>query len=180
MKIDIRTIAEITGSDFTGDPGLEVQELLIDSRKVSELSGGTMFLALRGEKNDGHRYIPDLYRAGVRAFLVEGKYYTGKKEDYPSASFIISEDSLSALHKIAAWKRQNYRGRVISITGSNGKTIIKEWLSDILGKYESVIRSPRSFNSQVGVPLSLWNLSDEYDTAVIEAGYSSSILGYFY
>ena len=172
MKIDIRTIAEITGSDFTGDPGLEVQELLIDSRKVSELSGGTMFLALRGEKNDGHRYIPDLYRAGVRAFLVEGKYYTGKKEDYPSASFIISEDSLSALHKIAAWKRQNYRGRVISITGSNGKTIIKEWLSDILGKYESVIRSPRSFNSQVGVPLSLWNLSDEYDTAVIEAGMS--------
>ncbi|MBN1388494.1 MAG: bifunctional UDP-N-acetylmuramoyl-tripeptide:D-alanyl-D-alanine ligase/alanine racemase [Bacteroidales bacterium] len=172
MRIDVRTIAEITGSDFTGDPGLEVQELLIDSRKVSELSRGTMFIALRGERNDGHRYIPDLYRAGVRVFLVIGKYYTGKFEDFPEASFIVCEDSLHALHKIAAWKRRNYSGRVISVTGSNGKTVIKEWLSDILGKYESVVRSPRSYNSQVGVPLSLWNLSDEYDTAVIEAGMS--------
>ena len=172
MKIDVRTIAEITGSNITGDPGLEVQELLIDSRKVSELSRGTMFIALRTEKNDGHRYIPDLYSAGVRVFLVMGKYFNGKCEDYPDASFIKCEDSLSALHKIAAWKRKHYKGRVISVTGSNGKTVIKEWLSDILGKYESVVRSPRSYNSQVGVPLSLWNLSEEYETAVIEAGMS--------
>ncbi len=172
MRIDVRTIAEITGSVITGDAGLEVQELLIDSRKVSELSRGTMFIALRTDKNDGHRYIPDLYSAGVRVFLVMEKYFTGNTEDYPDASFIKCNDSLSALHKIAAWKRKQYTGRVISITGSNGKTIIKEWLSDILGKYESVVRSPRSYNSQVGVPLSLWNLSKEYETAVIEAGMS--------
>lgn len=170
--MDVRTIAEITGSGFAGEAGLEVQELLIDSRKVSEMSGGTMFIALRSEKNDGHRYISEMYRAGVRAFLVVRKYFSSKFDDYPGAGFIISEDSLDALHKLAAWKRNNYHGRIISITGSNGKTIIKEWLSDILGKYVNVMRSPRSYNSQVGVPLSLWNLSDEYDTAVIEAGMS--------
>ncbi len=170
--MDVRTIAEITGSGFSGEPDLEVQELLIDSRKVSEMSGGTMFIALRSEKNDGHRYIPEMYRAGVRAFLVIRKHFSGKSDDYPGAGFVISENSLEALHKLAAWKRNNYHGRIISVTGSNGKTIIKEWLSDILGKHENVIRSPRSYNSQVGVPLSLWNLSNEYDTAVIEAGMS--------
>lgn len=172
MKTDVRTIAEITGSSFTGDPGLEIRDLLIDSRKVSELSDGTMFIALRGEKNDGHMHIPEMYRAGVRIFLVTAKYYMGEEKDYPGACFIITQDSLSALHRIAAWKRRKYGGRLISITGSNGKTIIKEWLSDILGKHENVIRSPRSYNSQVGVPLSLWYLSDEYDSAVIEAGMS--------
>ena len=171
MKTDVRSIAEITGSSFTGDPGLVVSDLLIDSRKVSELSEGTMFIALRGEKNDGHKFIAAMYRAGVRIFLVTGKYYDAK-DNYPGSAFIIAEDSLSALHEIAAWKRRNYSGRLISITGSNGKTIVKEWLSDILGKHQDVIRSPRSYNSQVGVPLSLWYLSGDYDTAVIEAGMS--------
>ncbi|MDT8401820.1 MAG: bifunctional UDP-N-acetylmuramoyl-tripeptide:D-alanyl-D-alanine ligase/alanine racemase [Bacteroidales bacterium] len=171
LKTDVRTIAEITGSSFTGDPGLEVIDLLTDSRKVSALSEGTMFIALRGEKNDGHTFIAAMYRAGVRIFLVSGKYYEAK-EDYPGSAFIIAEDSLSALQYIAAWKRRNYRGLLISITGSNGKTIIKEWLSDILAKHRDVIRSPRSYNSQLGVPLSLWYLSNDYDTAVIEAGMS--------
>ncbi|MBS0012168.1 MAG: bifunctional UDP-N-acetylmuramoyl-tripeptide:D-alanyl-D-alanine ligase/alanine racemase [Bacteroidales bacterium] len=172
MRTDVRTIAEITGSGFAGDPGLVVSDLLIDSRKVSALSQGTMFIALRSEKNDGHRYIPDMYRAGVRIFLVTGSFHKINQDEYPGAGFIISDDSLAALQKIAAWKRKNFHGRLISITGSNGKTIIKEWLSDILGKHENVIRSPRSYNSQVGVPLSLWRLSGDYDTAVIEAGMS--------
>ncbi|MGM0666199.1 MAG: bifunctional UDP-N-acetylmuramoyl-tripeptide:D-alanyl-D-alanine ligase/alanine racemase [Bacteroidota bacterium] len=172
MKTDVRTLAEITGSALRGDDGLVVRDLLIDSRKVLELSDGTMFIALKGEKNDGHRYIADMYRAGVRVFLVTDSLFNARVEDYPGAAFIISGDSLSALHRIAAWKRENYRGQLISVTGSNGKTIIKEWLSDILGKEQNVIRSPRSYNSQVGVPLSLWYLSNEYDSAVIEAGMS--------
>lgn len=172
MRTDIRTIAEITGSVSIGDPALEINEILIDSRKVYELSAGTMFIALKSENNDGHRYIPDMYRAGVRIFLVSGKYFKVRENEYPGAGFIITEDTLAALHKIAEWKRNNYKGLLISITGSNGKTIIKEWLSDILGKHENVIRSPRSYNSQVGVPLSLWNLSNEYNTAIIEAGMS--------
>lgn len=172
MKTDVRKLAEITGSALKGDAGLEVRDLLIDSRKVLELSDGTMFIALKGEKNDGHNYIGDMYRAGVRVFLVTGSLFNAAADDYPGAAFIISADSLSALHRIAAWKRENYRGHLISVTGSNGKTIIKEWLSDILGKQHNVIRSPRSYNSQVGVPLSLWYLDNEYDSAVIEAGMS--------
>ena len=171
MRINVKTIAGITGSEYTGKPGLDVHELLIDSRKASELSEGIMFIALKGDKHDGHMYIPRMYKAGLRVFLVS-KYYKLNTEDFPDAAFIIAEDSLEALHKLAAWKRENYRGRLISVTGSNGKTIIKEWLSDILSMQESVIRSPRSYNSQVGVPLSLWALSNDYDNAVIEAGMS--------
>ena len=172
MKTDVRTIADITGSDFTGYPDAEINYLLIDSRKVSELSAGTMFIALKSDKDDGHRYIVDMYRSGVRIFLVE-KANTGiNKKDYPDASFIFTENVISALQKIAEWKRKSYSGKLIAITGSNGKTIVKEWLSDILSQHENIIRSPRSYNSQIGVPLSLWNLDNEYERAVIEAGMS--------
>lgn len=172
MKIDVKTVAAITGSELAGETGHEVSELLIDSRKVSELSEGIMFIALKGDKHDGHNYIPALYKSGLRVFLISRDHFSYEPDKYPGAAFIISDDSLSALHKLAAWKRDKYRGRLISVTGSNGKTIIKEWLSGILGKYETVIRSPRSYNSQVGVPLSLWALDNEYHSAVIEAGMS--------
>ncbi|MFO7754385.1 MAG: bifunctional UDP-N-acetylmuramoyl-tripeptide:D-alanyl-D-alanine ligase/alanine racemase [Bacteroidales bacterium] len=172
MKIDVKTVAAITDSDLAGEAGHEVSELLIDSRKVSDLSEGIMFIALKGDKHDGHNYIPALYESGLRVFLVNRNHFSYEPDKYPGAAFIVSDNSLSALQKLAAWKRDQYQGRLISVTGSNGKTIIKEWLSGILGKYETVIRSPRSYNSQVGVPLSLWALDNEYHSAVIEAGMS--------
>lgn len=172
MKTDVKTIADITGSGFTGNPDAEVKYLLTDSRKVSELSEGTMFIALKSERNDGHRYISDMFKSGVRIFLVEKGSLNTDEKDFPGASFILSGNCYSALRKIGGWKRNSYKGKLISITGSNGKTIIKEWLSDILGKHENVIRSPRSYNSQIGVPLSLWNLDNEYSWAIIEAGMS--------
>ncbi len=172
MKTDLRKVAEIAGSELKGNSSIEIKELLIDSRKIPKFPDGTLFIALNGEKNDGHNYIPDMYESGVRAFMVTKGCFREAYEKFPGAGFVVTEDSLAALQKIAAWKRGNFKGKVISVTGSNGKTIIKEWLSDILGKHESLYRSPGSYNSQVGVPLSVWGLENNYSTAIIEAGMS--------
>ncbi|MCF8223423.1 MAG: bifunctional UDP-N-acetylmuramoyl-tripeptide:D-alanyl-D-alanine ligase/alanine racemase [Bacteroidales bacterium] len=172
MRITVGRIAEVSRSGLSGDPDREVGELLIDSRKAAGISRSGMFIALRGSKNDGHDYIGEMYSAGLRSFLVDADYPVNETDKYSDASFVRADNTLDALQKLAGWKRDLYEGNVISITGSNGKTIVKEWLSDILGKKETVYRSPRSYNSQVGVPLSLWKLSPAYSTAVIEAGMS--------
>ncbi|MFP4488552.1 MAG: Mur ligase domain-containing protein [Bacteroidales bacterium] len=127
MKIDVKTVAALTGSELAGEAGHEVSELLIDSRKVSDMSEGIMFIALKGDKHDGHNYIPALYGSGLRVFLVNRDHFSYEPDKYPGAAFIVSDNSLSALQKLAAWKRDQYRGRLISVTGSNGKTIIKEY-----------------------------------------------------
>ena len=151
-----------------------VVHLLTDSRKLSQPSG-TLFFAIKGKWNDGHTYIPALYKAGVRQFVVEGGEDTAGKDWavlYPEANFLQVTSSLHALQQVARWHREQFQIPVIGITGSNGKTIVKEWLAQLLSPYELVAKSPRSYNSQLGVPLSVWQLNASHTLGIFEAGIS--------
>ena len=152
-----------------GTPEAFVTELAIDSRKVL-LPERTLFFAIETEKNDGHLYIPTLYQMGVRNFVI-----TKVMESYvqcESANFLFVDDSVVALQQLALRHRQSFHYPVIAITGSNGKTIVKEWLTSILDDKFRVVKSPDSYNSRLGVPLSVWQMSDQHDIAVFEAGIS--------
>ncbi len=153
----------------------EILHLLTDSRepRTAEEYQHTLFFALRTEKNDGAKYIPELYEKGVRAFVTapfspEGESYFAGDD----ATILYVEDSLQALQDLAAYKRSLYHVPVIGITGSNGKTVVKEWLYQLLKNDYRITRSPRSYNSQIGVPLSVWQLNEETDLAIFEAGIS--------
>ena len=147
-----------------------VQDLLIDSRQLLSPSQA-LFFALVSDRNDGHRYIGELYEKGVRAFVVSR---TPNLEDYPDAAFIVVDDTLKAMQKISAHHREQLNIPVIGITGSNGKTIVKEWLAQLLGPDYNTVRSPKSFNSQVGVPLSVWQMNEGHQLAIFEAGISKA------
>ena len=146
-----------------------VREILTDSRRIV-YPEGALFVALKGPRHDGHRFIPLLYRQQVRFFLVD--HLPEHPEEFHDACFILVEDTLKALQKLAAMHRQSFTKPLIAVTGSNGKTIVKEWLVQALAGRKYVVRSPKSYNSQVGVPLSLWLLDNNYDYGVIEAGIS--------
>ena len=152
-----------------GTPEYQITELAIDSRKVTDAEH-TLFFAIETEKNDGHLYIPSLYQLGVRNFVI-----TKVMETYAmceGANFLFVEDSVAALQRLAQRHRQQFHYPVIGITGSNGKTIVKEWLTSILDDKFKVVKSPDSYNSRLGVPLSVWQMSDQHDIAVFEAGIS--------
>ena len=110
-----------------------------------------MFFAIRSERNDGHKYIADLYRRGVRSFVVEVLPSDWQK-DYPDANFLKVPFALEALQRLAERHRDEFDIPVVGITGSNGKTVVKEWLYQLLSPSMTVTRSPRSYNSQIGVP----------------------------
>ena len=145
----------------------QVCDLLIDSRQLI-VSDQALFFAIISARNDGHKYIKDLYDKGVRAFVVNRL----PEEPYPEASFIQVADTLKALQTLAAFHRRQFDIPVIGITGSNGKTIVKEWLFQMLSPDFNIVRSPKSYNSQVGVPLSLWQMSEKNELAIFEAGIS--------
>lgn len=148
---------------------LPITYLSTDSRTI--VSGKeTLFFALVTERNDGHQYIRKAYEKGVRSFVISNA--TKKIDHYPDATFLLVDDTLQALHALASWRRENFHGNVIGITGSNGKTIVKEWMSELLVDDYHIIRSPKSYNSQVGVPHSVWLLDDAADMAFFEAGIS--------
>ena len=126
-----------------------------------------MFFALSGERDDGHGYVDELYLKGVRVFVVNNSFTI--KND---ATYIVVDDTLAALQRLAAFHRGQFEIPVIGITGSNGKTIVKEWLYQILSPTFSVVRSPKSYNSQIGVSLSVWQMDGSHDIAVFEAGIS--------
>ncbi|MBO7629357.1 MAG: bifunctional UDP-N-acetylmuramoyl-tripeptide:D-alanyl-D-alanine ligase/alanine racemase, partial [Bacteroidales bacterium] len=154
---------------IVGTPGAQITELAIDSRKVLE-PDRTLFFAIETEKNDGHLYIPSLYEMGVRNFVI-----TKVMESYSMcecANFLFVDDSVAALQRLAQKQRQRFHYPVIGITGSNGKTIVKEWLTSILDDKYKVVKSPDSYNSRLGVPLSVWKMSEQDDIAVFEAGIS--------
>ena len=157
---------------------MEIQHLLTDSRQLGQEPQQTLFFALRTEKNDGSRYVGDLYARGVRVFVVEASgankaNWAGTNHDCPDAAFLFVEDTLQALQDLAAYKRSLYPNvPVIAITGSNGKTVVKEWLYALLKDDFRITRSPRSYNSQIGVPLSVWQLNDQTQLAIFEAGIS--------
>jgi Alr-MurF fusion protein len=146
-----------------------IRDILIDSRRLITPEG-CLFFALVTERNDGHRYVEELYNRGVRSFVVS-TYYE-KFRSLPDAAFFLVNDTLTALQKMAAWHRRQFTLPVIGITGSNGKTIIKEWLYQMMHEDKKIIRSPKSYNSQIGVPLSLWQIDQDDELAIIEAGIS--------
>ena len=146
-----------------------IQELLIDSRKAKS-SNKHLFIAIKGIHHNGHSFIEELYIKGVRNFLISEPHFNRAK--FPEANFLIVENSLSALQQIAQQHRLKFNIPIIAITGSNGKTIVKEWLSSCIQDYSNVCKSPKSYNSQLGVPLSVLALNDTAEIAVFEAGIS--------
>ncbi len=146
-----------------------IKHLLIDSRKLS-FPSESLFFAIVGDYHNGHDYIPSLYQQGVRAFVVSEKIDVNQ---YPEATILQVEDTVLALQQIAAEHLQdNFYGTIIGITGSNGKTIVKEWLYQLLQADRNIVRSPKSYNSQVGVPLSVWQANIDHEIAIFEAGIS--------
>ena len=147
IKQAIGSLATVTGED-----SLEIRHLLTDSRQLKSPQD-TLFFAIKTDKNDGANYIPELQSKGVQAF--------------------VTGDALAALQALAAYVRSQFTGTVIGITGSNGKTVVKEWLYQLLKDDYTVVRSPKSYNSQIGVPLSVWQLANtKPQIAIFEAGIS--------
>ena len=153
---------------------LDIRHLLTDSRLLGSEPEATLFFALKTEKNDGASYITSLVEKGVRCFvLTEEQHYTILHDTTPHHTILLLiEDVLAALQALAAYKRSLYHGPVIGITGSNGKTVVKEWLYQLLKDDYRITRSPKSYNSQIGVPLSVWQLNEQTELAIFEAGIS--------
>lgn len=152
---------------------LDIRHLLTDSRQLGAEPETTLFFALKTDKNDGAKYIPQLIERGVKVFVVSESGIKNRIADSGTLSiFLIVDSPLAALQRLAAYKRSLYHGPVIGITGSNGKTVVKEWLYQLLKDDYRITRSPKSYNSQIGVPLSVWQLSKETELAIFEAGIS--------
>ena len=164
MRID--TIASMIGAQVCGEACVDVEWLLTDSRSLC-FPESTLFFAIRTDLGDGHRYVRDLYERGVRAFVV-----SDVQEGLTGAVQLLVQDTLTALQRLAERHRESYNIPVIGITGSNGKTVVKEWLYQMLSPDMAVTRSPRSYNSQIGVPLSVWGLNDNTQIGIFEAGIS--------
>jgi alanine racemase len=145
-----------------------IEHLLLDSRKVSHASTA-VFFALTSARRNGHQFIPELYKKGVRSFVVSEPV---NQAGYPGANFLLVDNTLVALQQLAAYHRQQFPIPVIGISGSNGKTIVKEWLYQLLNPDYNIVRSPKSYNSQIGVPLSVWQMNEENTLAIFEAGIS--------
>jgi len=145
-----------------------VAHLLLDSRQVQD-PGASLFFAIAGPHHDGHGFIGALYEQGVRHFVVSREIDLSL---WPEANFWLCDSAVSCLQQLAAHHRQLFDIPVIGITGSNGKTIVKEWLFQLLHREYRIVRSPKSFNSQVGVPLSAWQLKPEHELGIFEAGIS--------
>ncbi|MBB3187235.1 bifunctional UDP-N-acetylmuramoyl-tripeptide:D-alanyl-D-alanine ligase/alanine racemase [Microbacter margulisiae] len=162
-------IAQILGGTPLVRHDTLITRLLTDSRSLV-YTDETLFFALRSSSNDGHRYVRDLYHRGVRNFVVSDflPEFSALKE----ANFLTVPDTLVALQQLAAFHRNHFALPVVGITGSNGKTIVKEWLSQLLHIDYNTVRSPRSYNSQIGVPLSVWQLNEQHTLALFEAGIS--------
>lgn len=162
----ITTIASYYGQQLPNETDMDVEWLLTDSRSLC-FPENTLFFALRTKRGDGHRYVRELYDRGVRAFVVDTL-----QEDIPDAIQLQVPDTLTALQRLAERHRETFNIPVIGITGSNGKTVVKEWLYQMLSPDMTVTRSPRSYNSQIGVPLSVWQLNSKSDIGIFEAGVS--------
>ena len=163
-------VTTLIGARRFGEADASIGWLLTDSRSLC-FPEATLFFAIKTERNDGHRYIDDLYRSGVRNFVIE-KLPDNYSENYPDANFLQVPSTLKALQRLAERHRDEFDIPIIGITGSNGKTIVKEWLYQLLMPTRVVTRSPRSYNSQIGVPLSVWLLDERTEIGVFEAGIS--------
>lgn len=166
--MDIKEITNIIGGKLYGNQETTIKWLLTDSRALS-FPEETLFFALKTNRNNGHFYISELYNKNVRNFVVCEMLPEFEKM---KANFILVNNTIDALQKIATHRRNQFHIPIIGITGSNGKTIVKEWLYQLLHKNYKTTRSPRSYNSQVGVPLSVWQLNNNTELGIFEAGIS--------
>lgn len=168
IKYNINDIAAIVGGAVYGNVKADftVENILLDSRLLVSIEK-TLFFSIVSERNDGHKYIKSLYDKGVKAFVVN-EVPVGMTE----AAFIKVDNTLMALQTLVAFHRRKFSIPVIGITGSNGKTMVKEWLCQLMSPDYSIVRSPKSYNSQIGVPLSVWQMKDDDEMAVFEAGIS--------
>lgn len=169
ISYTIAEIAGISGCCIHGDHTPVIRQVCTDTRRI-DLPSESLFVALRGPSHDGHRFLQEAHNAGIRSFLVAK--LPEQITLFPNSSFLVAANPLTALQDLAAWHRRQFKGRIITVTGSNGKTIIKEWLAQLMQNCFHVVKSPKSYNSQIGVPLSVLNISGEEDYAVMEAGIS--------
>ncbi|MCB9283232.1 MAG: bifunctional UDP-N-acetylmuramoyl-tripeptide:D-alanyl-D-alanine ligase/alanine racemase [Lewinellaceae bacterium] len=170
MRYTAAHIQQILRAEPLNEPLQEhsIEYLLHDSRQIL-FPGQSLFFALAGPRQDGHRFIREAYAAGVRNFVVSKPVDTRR---YPEANFLKVDNTLEALQLLAAYHRKQFDLPVIGITGSNGKTIVKEWLYQLLQDDYHIVRSPKSYNSQIGVPLSVWQIQPAHELAIFEAGIS--------
>ena len=172
MKYTIEKITTLIGARRIGHNDANIGWILTDSRSLC-FPEETLFFAIRTQRNDGHNYIPELYRRGVRNFVVE-QVPSGAGNELAEANFLKVTSTLAALQRLAERHRDEFDIPVVGITGSNGKTMVKEWLYQMLSPQMVVTRSPKSYNSQIGVPLSVWLLEKNTDIALFEAGISQT------
>ena len=170
MSYSLEKVTALIGAHRFGATDAVIDWLLTDSRSLA-FPETTLFFALRTARGDGHHYLPDLYRRGVRNFVVE-QLPEAWQTDYAGANFLRVVSPLKALQRLAERHREEYDLPVVGITGSNGKTVVKEWLYQLLSPLKRVTRSPRSYNSQIGVPLSVWLLDEHTEVGLFEAGIS--------
>ncbi len=169
MEYAIKDIAQIIKATTNQLHDDTISILLTDSRRLS-FPEKSLFFALTTKTNDGHKFIPELYNLRVRNFVVSEML--PEFHQLEGANFLIVKDPLRALQKLAAYHRKRFHIPVIGITGSNGKTIVKEFLYQLLHNEFNIVRSPRSYNSQLGVPLSVWQMNDKNTLGIFEAGIS--------
>ena len=172
MKYTIEKITTLIGARRIGNNDANIGWILTDSRSLC-FPEETLFFAIRSQRNDGHNYISELYRRGVRNFVVE-TVPSSANSDYADANFLKVTSTLAALQRLAERHRDEFDIPVVGITGSNGKTMVKEWLYQLLSPQMVVTRSPKSYNSQIGVPLSVWLIDEHTQVALLEAGISQT------
>jgi alanine racemase len=165
----VKQIAQIVEGSLVGNGEARINEVIIDSR-TPYIHKNQLFVAIQGPRHDGHRFVADLHRNGVLCFLITAWHKSF--ESLKGGQFILVKDSLAALQLLAAHHRTQVDIPVVGITGSNGKTVVKEWLNQCLQHRYQVTRSPKSYNSQVGVPLSVLQLMKRTEIAIFEAGIS--------
>ncbi|HEX2683646.1 MAG TPA: Mur ligase family protein, partial [Ferruginibacter sp.] len=161
----------IKARPFPAEVDGPIEHILLDSRKLL-FPGTTIFFALEGQRRKGGAFIAELYQKGVRAFVVDESFTQDERATLPGAICLQVTDVLQALHLLAAFHRQQFSIPLIGITGSNGKTMVKEWLYQLLQDDHHIVRSPKSYNSQVGVPLSVWQMNAGHSLGIFEAGIS--------
>lgn len=168
MGYTVKDIVDILGNrGQIVSPEAQIEHLLTDSRNIL-FADRSIFIAISGKQHDGHNYLVDAYKGGVRSFLVEKM----PNSPFSDANYLVAENSLSALQALTAHHRNGFSLPVIGITGSNGKTIVKEWINHLLKIDFDIVRSPKSYNSQLGVPLSVWAIDRQHELGIFEAGIS--------
>jgi len=167
--MELIKIAQLVGASNENIPDIEINWLLTDSRSLS-FPAESLFFAIHTSRNNGHNYIAELYQQNLRYFVVSEMY--PEFEKLTDAVFLKVDDTLNALQTLAIARRATFQIPVIGITGSNGKTVVKEWLYQLLHTDYRIVRSPRSYNSQIGVPLSVWALNEHTQLGIFEAGIS--------